>query len=43
MVRLGNRAVHLYAEIDPPEIWTIIQEHLGDFEVVIEALVQRYF
>lgn len=43
MVRFRNRAVHLYDEIDPSEIWRIIEHHLGDFEVVIEALVQRYF
>lgn len=43
MVRFRNRAVHLYDEILPAEVWTIMETHLGDFESVITALVERYF
>ncbi len=43
MVRFRNRAVHLYEEIDPAEVWKILQEHLGDFEVFIRAMTVRYF
>lgn len=43
MVRFRNRAVHLYDDIDPSEIWTILDTRLGDFEIFIEALTQRYF
>lgn len=43
MVRFRNRAVHLYDDIDPAEIWTILDTRLGDFETFIEAMVRRYF
>lgn len=43
MVRFRNRAVHLYDDIDPAEIWRILQDDLGDFEAVIEALAAKYF
>lgn len=43
MVRFRNRAVHLYDDIDPTEIWAILDTRLGDFEIFIEALVRRYF
>lgn len=43
MVRFRNRAVHLYAEIDAQEVWAILDQNLGDFEVVTQALVRRYF
>lgn len=43
MVKFRNRAVHLYDEINPVEIWEIIENHLGDFDRFLEAIVQRYF
>lgn len=38
-----NRAVHLYDEIDPTEVFAIMENHLDDFEVFIRAITQRYF
>lgn len=43
MVRFRNRAVHLYDDIDPGEIWSIIDGHLDDFEVFVRAMAERYF
>lgn len=42
MVSFRNRIVHLYDRIDPGEIFTILEEHLGDFETFIRAITQRY-
>lgn len=42
MVKFRNRAVHLYDEIAPGEILTILQSDLGDFEDFIGILVKRY-
>lgn len=43
MVSFRNRIVHLYDEIDPGEVFTILESHLGDFETFIRAITQRYF
>lgn len=43
MVSFRNRIVHLYDQIDPGEVFTILEEHLGDFETFIRAITQRYF
>jgi len=43
MVRFRNRAVHLYDEIDPSEVFAIMEQNLGDFEAFIQAIIQRYF
>ena len=43
MVSFRNRLVHLYDEIEPGEVFTILEEHLGDFETFIRAITQRYF
>lgn len=43
MVKFRNRAVHLYDEIDPEEIFTIMEANLGDFEIFIRAVTSRYF
>jgi uncharacterized protein YutE (UPF0331/DUF86 family) len=43
MVRFRNRAVHLYAEITPAEIYGILESHMGDLEEVVSALAERYF
>ena len=43
MVSLRNRVVHLYDEIDPGEIFAILEGHLGDFTTFIGAITQRYF
>lgn len=42
MVRFRNRAVHLYDEIDPEEVYNILEHDLGDFELFLEAIVSRY-
>ena len=43
MVSFRNRLVHLYDRIDTGQIFTILEEHLGDFETFIQAITQRYF
>ncbi len=43
MVRFRNRAVHLYDEIDPAEVFSIMERRLGDFDSFISALTVRYF
>jgi uncharacterized protein YutE (UPF0331/DUF86 family) len=42
MVRFRNRAVHLYDEIDAPEVFDILEHHLGDLELFIAAIAKRY-
>ncbi len=42
MVSFRNRIVHLYDQIDPEEVFTIVENSLGDLEVFIRAIVQRY-
>lgn len=43
MVGFRNRAVHLYDEIDPEEVYRIVHENLSDFERFIAAITRRYF
>jgi uncharacterized protein YutE (UPF0331/DUF86 family) len=43
MVKFRNRAVHLYDEISPEEVYKILEHDLGDFELFLEAIVRRYF
>jgi uncharacterized protein YutE (UPF0331/DUF86 family) len=43
MVKFRNRAVHLYGEIEPAEVFKILENDLGDFEVFLQAIVSRYF
>jgi uncharacterized protein YutE (UPF0331/DUF86 family) len=43
MVSFRNRAVHLYDEIDAEEVYAMIENDLGDFEVFIASIVERYF
>ena len=42
MVRFRNRVVHLYDDVDPEELWTILSEHLADLDTFIAAIVERY-
>lgn len=42
MVRFRNRLVHLYDHVLPEELWTIMDEDLGDFEAFIAAIVSGY-
>jgi uncharacterized protein YutE (UPF0331/DUF86 family) len=42
MIRFRNRAVHLYDTIESEEIWKILVGHLGDFEIFLQAIVERY-
>lgn len=43
MTSFRNRAVHLYDEINPEEVFAILEERLSDFEVFIGAVARRYF
>jgi uncharacterized protein YutE (UPF0331/DUF86 family) len=38
MARFRNRLVHLYWEVDPSEVWKIIQSRLDDFEDYISQV-----
>jgi uncharacterized protein YutE (UPF0331/DUF86 family) len=42
MVRFRNRAVHLYDEIDPAEVFAILRDDLDDFEAFLAPIVARY-
>jgi len=42
MTSFRNRVVHLYDQIDPEEVFTIMDEHQGDFETFIGAVTRRY-
>lgn len=42
MVRFRNRAVHLYDQIGAPEVFDILEHHLGDVELFIGAMAERY-
>jgi uncharacterized protein YutE (UPF0331/DUF86 family) len=43
MASFRNRLVHLYEEIDPGQVFSLLEEHLGDFEAFISAITRRYF
>ncbi len=43
MPSFRNRIVHLYESVDPPEVWAILEQHLQDFDVFLNAIAQRYF
>ena len=38
MARFRNRLVHLYWEVDPSEVWKIIESRLDDFEDYISQV-----
>lgn len=38
MAKYRNRLVHFYAEISPEELYKIIKEDLGDFDVFLSAI-----
>lgn len=42
MSSFRNRLVHIYDEVDPAEVFSILENHLDDFETFIKAVVQRY-
>lgn len=42
MTSFRNRAVHLYDQIDPGEVYAILEGHLGDFEAFLGAVARRY-
>ncbi|HEV8239936.1 MAG TPA: DUF86 domain-containing protein [Thermoanaerobaculia bacterium] len=42
MVRFRNRAVHLYDEIDPGEVFSILENDLDDFEAFLAPIIDRY-
>lgn len=41
MARLRNRIVHLYAQVDLPTVYRLLQERLGDFDRYLVA-IERY-
>lgn len=43
MSSFRNRLVHIYDEIDPAEVFSILENHLDDFETFIRAITRRYF
>lgn len=38
MAKYRNRLVHFYAEISEKEVYDLIQNNLGDFEIFLEAV-----
>lgn len=42
MASFRNRAVHLYDQIDPSEVYAILEGHLGDFATFLRAVTRRY-
>ena len=43
LVKFRNRAVHLYDRIRAEELWSLMRDHLVDFEAFTGVLVRRYF
>ena len=43
MVAFRNKAVHLYDEIAPEEVFSTLENDLGDFDLFLRALSDRYF
>lgn len=43
MIGFRNRAVHLYDEVDAESVFEILEDDLGDFELFIGRVVDRYF
>jgi len=43
MVAFRNRAVHLYQENDADRVFDTIESDLGDFDLFVDALTERYF
>jgi uncharacterized protein YutE (UPF0331/DUF86 family) len=39
MVRFRNRIVHMYWDIDPAQLYDILQQHLIDFEVFMKHVI----
>ncbi|MEW6276796.1 MAG: DUF86 domain-containing protein [Bacillota bacterium] len=42
MVKFRNRAVHLYADLDEKEVYSILQNNLNDFSQFISFIVKHY-
>lgn len=42
MASFRNRAVHLYDQINPGEVYDILEGHLGDFETFLRAITGHY-
>ena len=40
MADYRNRLVHFYAEVKPEEVYDILQNHLGDFDIFLSAVKQ---
>ena len=42
MGRFRNRVVHVYDDIDSEELWTVVKEHLDDFNPFVRTVRDRY-
>jgi uncharacterized protein YutE (UPF0331/DUF86 family) len=42
MVAFRNRAVHLYDDIQPEQVFSMLERDLGDFELFLVAVSDRY-
>jgi uncharacterized protein YutE (UPF0331/DUF86 family) len=42
MVAFRNRAVHLYDEIEAEQVFSMLEKDLGDFELFLAAITERY-
>lgn len=42
MARFRNRVVHVYDDIDSEELWTVVKEHLDDFNPFVRTVRDRY-
>lgn len=40
MARFRNRVVHMYEQVDNCEIWRMVSERLGDFQIFIENITR---
>ena len=41
MARFRNRVVHMYEQVDNCEIWRMVSERLGDFQIFIEDITRQ--
>lgn len=42
MVAFRNRAVHLYDEMEADQVFTTLENDLGDFDLFVDAITERY-
>ncbi len=42
MVAFRNKAVHLYEEIEPDQVFSMLERDLEDFDIFLAAIAERY-